>query len=246
MSETATYLPRLRRGTALFVSVLALGASSCNSFEQAHDPAESVKKVQQSLAALAIKGKAPKTGYSRDEFRHWISVKGCDVRERILQRDLVDKTLDKKDCKVLAGTLHDPYTGKQIRYVRDQDTNNDGKKDSNDDVQIDHAVALANAWQTGAQGTAAGDRADRIRLANDPLNLVAVDGPANNQKGDADAATWLPPNKAYRCTYVARQVLVKERYELWMTEPEHQAIADILAGCDDIPLDDILAPLPGV
>src|SRR5947199_120048 len=73
-------------------------------------------------------------------------------------------------------------------------------------VQIDHVVALSDAWQTGAQLLPALERA---RLANDPVELLAVDGPTNEAKGDGDAATWLPPNKPFRCAYVARQIAVK-------------------------------------
>ena len=100
-------------------------------------------------------------------------------------------------------------------------------------MQIDHVVALSDAWQKGAQGL---DAARRTAFANDPLNLLAVDGPLNMPKGDGDAATWLPPNKAYRCAYVARQVAVKVSYGLWMTQAEENAIATVLSSCPDEPL----------
>ena len=121
---------------------------------------------------------------------------------------------------MLRGTLHDPYTGKVIAFVRGSGTSSK--------VQIDHVVALGDAWQKGAQQLSADTR---LHLANDPLNLLAVDGPTNQRKGDGDAATWLPPNKAYRCQYVARQVAVKARYHLWVTSAERDAIARVLAGC---------------
>jgi hypothetical protein len=95
-------------------------------------------------------------------------------------------------------------------------------------VQIDHVVPLADAWQKGAQQWSP---AKRIDFANDPLNLLAVDGPTNQAKSDGDAATWLPPNKAYRCAYVTRQVAVKARYGVWVTQAEHDAIARILSRC---------------
>ena len=95
-------------------------------------------------------------------------------------------------------------------------------------MQIDHVVALGDAWVTGAQQLTP---TERTTLANDPLNLLAVDGPTNSAKRDADAASWLPPNKAYRCTYVARQVAVKSRYHLWVTAAETVQIARVLAGC---------------
>ena len=95
-------------------------------------------------------------------------------------------------------------------------------------MQIDHVVALSDAWQKGAQSM---DRDRRIAFANDPLNLLAVDASMNRQKGDGDAATWLPPNKAFRCAYVARQIAVKRRYGAWVTQAEHDAIARVLSRC---------------
>jgi hypothetical protein len=95
-------------------------------------------------------------------------------------------------------------------------------------IDIDHVVALSNAWQTGA---AYFDKKLRTQIANDPLNLLAVDAKLNRQKGDGDAASWLPPNKAFRCEYVARQVAVKAKYKLWVTEPEKVAITKILSSC---------------
>ena len=176
------------------------------------------------LAELPVKGRAPKTGYSRDQFgQAWADVdrNGCDTRNDILRRDLVNKTYKPGtgDCNVLSGDLPDPYTGRNIHFQR-------GPHSSA--VQIDHVVALSNAWQTGAQKIGSDKR---LTFANDPLNLLAVDGPTNEAKGDGDAATWLPANKRFRCSYVARQVAVKKKYHLWVTSAEHDAIAGILSGC---------------
>jgi hypothetical protein len=172
------------------------------------------------LAKLPIKGRAPKTGYARTQFGNgWALKNGCDTRNIILHRDLANVITNEK-CQVVSGLLHDPYTGKDIQFERGADTSGA--------IQIDHVVALSDAWQTGAQQLTA-DR--RQQLANDPLELLAVDGPANQQKSDGDAATWLPPNKVFRCQYVARQVAVKQAYGLWVTQAEHDAIAGILASC---------------
>jgi len=96
------------------------------------------------------------------------------------------------------------------------------------EVDIDHVVALGDSWQTGA---AAWPIRKRLALANDPLNLLAIDASANRQKGDANAASWLPPNKAYRCAYVARQVAVKARYQLWVIPAERDAMRRVLSTC---------------
>ena len=171
------------------------------------------------LATLKVKGRAPKTGYDRDEFgQRWLDIdrNGCDTRNDILARDLSDVELSGR-CTVMTGTLADPFTGESIAFERGQDTSAL--------VQIDHVVALSDAWQKGAQQLTADQRST---FANDPLNLLAVAGHANAQKGDGDAATWLPKNKAFRCEYVARQVSVKATYGLWVTQAEHDAIAGAL------------------
>lgn len=176
------------------------------------------------LAALPVKGRAPKTGYDRDQFGPaWADVdrNGCDTRNDVLARDLTGVSFRAGSaCVVASGVLADPYTGRSIMFTRGQGTS--------DDVQIDHVVSLSDAWQKGAQQL---DTQRRRELANDPLNLMATDGPTNQRKGDGDAATWLPPNTSFRCDYVARQVAVKAKYGLWITAAEHDAIAGILDGC---------------
>lgn len=172
------------------------------------------------LGKLSIRGRAPKTGYSRDEFGSgWITKSGCDTRNIILNRDLSEVKSDEQ-CRILSGNLNDPYTGETINFVRGTDTSGD--------VQIDHVVALGDAWQKGAQQLT---KERRIELANDPLELLAVDGDSNLVKSDGDAATWLPPNKAFRCQYVARQIAVKQKYDLWVTQAEYEAIKATLNNC---------------
>ncbi|WP_442784802.1 GmrSD restriction endonuclease domain-containing protein [Arthrobacter sp. CG_A4] len=181
------------------------------------------------LATIPIKGRAPKTGYSRDQFgQAWADVdrNGCDTRNDMLRRDLTAPAFKPgtRDCVVLSGVLNDPYTATLINFLRGNATSTA--------VQIDHVVALSDAWQKGAQQLTP---AQRLSFANDPLNLLAVDGPANMKKSDGDAATWLPPNKSYRCTYVARQISVKASYTLWVTQAEHDAMARTLGDCPDAP-----------
>ena len=174
------------------------------------------------LNKLEVKGRAPKTGYSRAQFSSdWGEINNCSLRELILQRDFEDEILNEDGCRVMSGTLKsDPYTGKLIAFVR-------GPKTSMA-VQIDHVVAVSDAWQKGAQQL---NKEQRYNFYNDPLNLLAVDGPVNTKKSDSDAASWLPPNKDYRCRYVARQVAVKLKYALWVTEAEKDAIKRTLETC---------------
>ena len=174
------------------------------------------------LELLEVKGRAPKTGYSREEFYNgWPTVEGCSLRQRIIKREFGDSAvLD--GCNVVAGEFEEPYTGKYLRFS--------SREEISKGVQIDHVVALSDAWQKGAQYMS---KEVRYQIATDPLNLLAVDASANQGKSDGDAATWLPANKKFRCVYVARQVSVKHKYSLWVTEAEKTAILNILTTCPD-------------
>jgi len=176
------------------------------------------------LDELNVKGRAPKTGYSRDLFGYaWKDMdrNGCDTRNDILKRDLINVIYDKgSDCVIVTGTLNDPYGGSTIGFVRGQTTSTA--------VQIDHLVALSDAWQKGAQQWSV---EKRETFANDPLNLVAADGPLNMQKSDGDAATWLPPNRKYWCDYVVGQIAVKRAYSLSVTSAEKSVMRGIVEQC---------------
>lgn len=194
--------------------------------------APDIAEALATLDSLEVKGRAPMTGYEREEFgQAWsddVTVEfghnGCDTRNDILRRDLDPESLVLKegthDCVALAGTLHDPYSGQDIEFQRGAQTSRA--------VQIDHVVPLADAWQKGAQQWSLEKRRD---FANDPRNLLAVDGPLNQQKGAGDAATWLPPNKGFRCEYARRIVEVKAAYEVWVTEAEKDALSRLLNAC---------------
>ena len=220
-----THSYRRRQLVFVFVLLLALAIPISQTdvgqpTKDVHRQASSVQIARQQLEQLEIKGRAPKTGYSRDQFGgDWQTTGGCDTRNRILLRDLKNPQVN-SDCEVLSGILQDPYTGKTINFQRGSGTSAA--------VQIDHIVAVSDAWQKGAQQL---NYVQREAFYNDPLNLLAVDGLANEQKSDGDAATWLPPNKSFRCQYVSRQIVVKAKYHLWVTEGEKQVIASILARC---------------
>jgi len=173
------------------------------------------------LNNLEVKGRAPKTGYARSQFPHWSDPdrNGCDARNDTLKRDLTNITYKAgtRECKVIAGQLLDPFSGKVITFSATKVV-----------IDIDHVVALSNAWQTGA---AYFDKNKRSQIANDPLNLLAVDAKLNRKKGDGDAATWLPPNKTFRCEYVGLQIAVKAKYGLWVTTAEKTALEKVLQAC---------------
>lgn len=188
-------------------------------------PAPAPTDARVVIETLPVKGRAPKTGYSREAFGPaWSDGdgNGCDTRNDVLRRDLTEITVKPgtRNCVVLEGLLRDPYSGEAIAFQRGEGTSSL--------VQIDHVVSLSNAWQTGMfQRTPD----ERRQFGNDPLNLLAVKGSLNAQKGDGDTATWLPPLKAYRCEFVARQIAVKAKYQLWLTKPEKEAMLRVLQAC---------------
>ncbi|MFB7545878.1 HNH endonuclease family protein [Streptomyces zaomyceticus] len=218
--RTALAAPALA-AAALVATACSPGADSPGSGGGAGDRPAARGTALAAVDTLTVKGRAPKTGYEREKFgRSWVDVdgNGCGTRDDILKRDLTGVRFTDGRCKVASGTLtDDPYTGTTVRFVRGRSK-----------VDIDHVVALSDAWQKGAQKW---NGETRRRFANDPLNLLAVDASTNRRKSDGDAATWLPPNKAYRCTYVARQIAVKKKYGVWVTSGERDAMKRVLAGC---------------
>lgn len=189
-------------------------------------PSFDVARTQ--LAALPVKGWDRVQDFQRWRFgKAWsddVNVEfghnGCNTRDDILRRDLADLVVRPGTCYAQSGTLHDPYTGTALPFVRGPETSNG--------VEIDHVVSLADAWYKGARTW---DPQRRLDFANDPRNLLAVSPKANFDKAFRDAAAWLPPNVAFRCDFVARQVDVKTAYGLWVSAKEKRAMADVLARC---------------
>lgn len=222
-ADTSTAHPssQIRPGT---VTIVNPDTSSVEPQGTAPIGSDEASEALRILNTLPVKGRAPKTGYSRAQFGDaWSDIdhNGCDTRNDILNRDLTAKQhKNSRGCVVISGILNDPYTGKVINFMRGKDTS--------EQVQIDHVVALSDAWQSGAQEISA---QERLQLANDPENLLAVDGPANQQKSDSDAATWLPANASFRCSYVARQIRVKAKYHLWVKPAEKEAMINVLTPC---------------
>ncbi|MEX1140715.1 MAG: HNH endonuclease family protein [Thermoleophilaceae bacterium] len=164
----------------------------------------------------------PSTRYDRDEFGPactdsainiaWAG-NGCDTRNDILRRDLlrVRYRPDTDDCVVEAGRLRSPYTGTAIRFRKAQAAA----------VPVDHVFPLSLAWQMGARRWT---DAKRIQLANDPLNLLAVDRSNNSSKGDSGPAEWLPPYRRIRCAYSVRIAQVARNYDLPVTRPDKRTM----------------------
>lgn len=236
---------RVRRVIAAVIAVLWLAGlviTNPKSYEQVVEPdvdAESVPSdagtpldngdtilATSILEMLEVKGRAPKTGYTREEFyKTWPEIEGCSLRQRIIRREVGETAVLAEDqCIVIRGEFVEPYTGQTLSFT--------SREEFSKGVQIDHVVALSDAWQKGAQQLS---KDERYNLATDPLNLLAVDSAANQQKSDGDAATWLPKNKGFRCQYVARQISVKYKYHLWVTEAEKAMMNQILETCPNEP-----------
>lgn len=237
---------RIRRVIAAVIAVLGLvglvithpdsyekivGSNSSSSPSETVETDASVDNSSTVLATsilekLAVKGRAPKTGYTREEFYSgWPDIEGCSLRQRIIRREVGETAvLADNQCTVVKGEYVEPYTGQTLKF--------ESREEFSKGVQIDHVVALSDAWQKGAQQLT---KDERYSLATDPLNLLAVESAANQQKSDGDAATWLPKNKGFRCQYVARQISVKYKYSLWVTEAEKSAMSQILETCPNEP-----------
>ncbi len=148
---------------------------------------------------------------------------GCDTRDDILNRDLTDKTfvaITRCPDAVATGTLHDPYTNATIAFQR-------GAK-VGESVQIDHLIPLALAWDLGAYDW---PLPERVRFANDPANLLAVGGQANDDKGDSQPALWMPPNAAFHCQYAMQFIAVLRGYQLPVDAPSVPVLQQAAATC---------------
>jgi len=180
------------------------------------------------LAALPVKGWDRQTDFSRYRFGEpWsddVNVEfghnGCNTRDDILRRDLTQLVVGPGTCYAQSGVLIDRYSGESIAFVRGPDCS--------EAIQIDHVVSLSDAWYKGARDW---DEQRRRDFANDPRNLLAVGAKANFDKAFRDANAWLPPNPAFRCEFVARQIAVKAAYRLWVSANEKRAMAAVLDHC---------------
>ncbi len=219
---------------AVLVAYQALGSSAARHAAEyaARADVPTVQPGTDVLAGIAVLPlRAHRYDYLRAAFGEaWtddndapLGHNGCDTRDDILNRDLVDKTyVSVKRCPdaVATGTLHDPYTNKTIAFQR-------GPK-VGEAVQIDHIVPLSYAWDMGAYGW---PEPERVRFANDPANLLAVDGQANQDKGDSPPAQWMPPNGAFACQYAMQFIAVLRGYALPVDQPSVGVLRQAAATC---------------
>lgn len=216
---------RRRRFVVIFIVLALLSYVIIGLYVQQRLGAETetlnkdYSSYKEKLERLKIAEHYSEKSYQRSYFGDgWTEINGCNMRNLVLYRDLVDVKLT-DGCNLSEGLLLDPYSGKYINFVRGI---------TSKDIEIDHVVALSNAWVTGAENMSG---EERIIFANDPLELLAVSAKTNQEKSDSDAAEWLPPYKPYRCEYVSRQIDVKLKYKLWVTKLEYNAMLGTLNNC---------------
>ena len=176
----------------------------------------STSTAQAELAALTVAAEGSLTGYSRDLFPHWSTVSGaCNTRETVLKRDGTGVVTD-SSCAAVSGSWYSPYDGATWTAASD--------------VDIDHVVALAEAWRSGASSWTT---SRRQAFANDLTRpqLVAVTDDVNQAKGDKDPASWQPPRSSYRCTYAKMWIRSKYYWGLTAQPAEKSALQDMLQSC---------------
>jgi len=212
---------KLRPRILLVVTAVLVSVGSLVTVVWVSEPVVPMSVSLDVLGSIPVRPGGSMLGYSREQFGPaWSDVdhNGCDTRNDILARDM-RQVVSPRGCQVVSGVLDDPYTGKTIIWKRGQTTS--------DDVQIDHVVSLANAWRTGATTLT---QAERLAFANDPINLLAVDGPTNQSKGDKDASAWLP-RESFKCNFALDQIKVKKKYRLWVTPSEQAVLSGVLRSC---------------
>jgi hypothetical protein len=211
MRVSARLLPLVFLGVA---ALLWTGTTGTASASPPTPPAEATARAQ--LAALTVSAPHPMTGYSRKKFPHWHSVSGaCNTRETVLKRDGTGVETN-ASCYPTAGRWYSVYDRAWF--------------DAPADVSIDHVVALANAWRSGADRWT---NAEREAFANDldSAQLVVASVDSNTRKGDQSPDQWKPANTGHWCLYARGWIDVKHGWKLNITAAEKAALASMLDRC---------------
>lgn len=222
-------VPSLPQGKAPVGVPHSLPQQLSRSLPQAAYSPVSYAQALQWAKATPVAAPRP-AGYDRERyFGTWQkSPRLCGTgtsRDYILKRDLASPVMDSR-CRVVSGVLDDPYTGTVINFRRGVNTSGL--------VQIDHVVALQDAWASGASSW---PQSRRVAYANDPDVLLASQGAANMAKGNgvdwkaAADPVWLPSYRPYRCDYMAKRVSIKHKYGLLMSKPEREQTVCLLEAC---------------
>ncbi|GGQ85871.1 HNH endonuclease family protein [Couchioplanes azureus] len=214
MSRTPRWTARLTALIAVITGLTVILPPATAGAEPPGIPSDSTALAQ--LDALTVAEEGPMDGYSRQSFRHWITISGkCDTRETVLKRD-GDSVVTGTNCAATEGSWYSPYDGETWTDASDLD--------------IDHVVPLAEAWRSGADSWTA---SRRQAFANDLSRpqLIPVTNNVNRSKGDEDPSTWQPSVSSYRCTYAKMWIAVKYYWSLTLQSEEKDALEDMLSTC---------------
>ncbi|MBE1877061.1 HNH endonuclease [Myceligenerans sp. TRM 65318] len=223
-TSSSTSLGNPLRGTHLRVALVAaatallvLASLALPNRAYAYPPdIPSKSQVQSELNAITVRAEGPRTGYSRSLFPHWISQgNNCNTREVVLKRDGRNVVVG-SDCYPDSGSWYSEFDG-QTRTVPSQ-------------ISIDHVVALAEAWDSGASSWST---SRRQAFANDLSGpqLIAVTTEVNSSKSDKDIAQWVPPLSSKRCAFAKMVIHTKYRWGLTMDSAEKSAAQTYLNQC---------------
>lgn len=214
---------RRARLAALVASVMAAGACAAMPWAAVTPeptPGGGAERLVQLVDVLRVAPEAPRSGYSRELFEHWVDLdgSGCRTRADVLARQALglvqrDRT---RWCVIVEGDWYSPFDG--VRHTGDPA-----------EIDVDHVVALAEAWDSGAHAWTA---LRRMQFANDPLHLLVVTRSSNQDKADLDAAEWRPERRDAWCLTASMMVLTKVRYDLGIDPAERAALVDMAASCD--------------
>ena len=229
-TTTVTFAPASTIGSITTVSVSSSTTTSSPAPTSITVSGETL--VLDVLNTIAVELET-QSGYDRDLFDAWSDLDGdgCDARQEVLIRDAVEPLDVGAGCDVGGGLWYSIYDGVWLDHA--------------DQLNVDHVVALKEAWDSGAKEW---DPARRVAFGNDltsPLTLIAVSSSSNQDKGDADPSNWLPPNEADVCRYITAWVVIKAEWGLLMDESEHGRIRNLLEGpCQGATIDDGLPVWP--
>ncbi len=224
-SKKATVITGVAVATAVGLGGYGVGVSLSDSLR---DTPENYTVTEQDLGVLEEKVSSLKVRrneksipeYSRDSLpTDWkdLDGNGCNTREDILKKYTSEYTGRFDGCKIKSGKFYDYYNGKFLRYDKSVDTGGG--------IQIDHIVAIGNAWISGGYKWG---KDEWISYINDEEVLIPTSSKTNREKSDKDITEWKPANNSYLCTYAEKQVEIKDKYKLTVTEKEKAELKSIL------------------
>lgn len=166
--------------------------------------------ASQVLTGLLVASEGSVAGYDRSLFGGWIDADGdsCNTRQEVLLAESLKQPVIGPGCSV---------SGLWRSFLDNVEWRNASRLD------VDHHVALEEAWQSGASQWSADQRRSFANDLDYFGSLNAVTDTVNSSKGSGDPAEWMPPFAAASCNYVTMWVLTKHRWRL-SVDPAKRAL----------------------